>query len=191
MAAIYQLRIDLVGAKPPIWRRILISSEDNLYDLHCAIQNAMGWLNGHLHTFYKGSDYYGMILEEDDFMDFAETKDETKFRIKEVLSMEGDTLDYTYDFGDNWDHKIKLEKIITEKVEGQLPRCIKGKNTCPPEDVGGLWGYYDMLEALQDKEHPEYQHYMEWLGDDWDPTYLDLDDINEDMAEGCIEYMFD
>ena len=149
MAAIYQLRIDLKGAKPPIWRRILISSEDNLYDLHCAIQNAMGWLNGHLHAFDKGTDYYGMILEEDDFMDFAETKDETKFRIKEVFSMEGDTLDYTYDFGDNWDHKIKLEKIITEKVEGQLPRCIKGKNACPPEDVGGLWGITICLKLFR------------------------------------------
>jgi len=190
MDTVYQLRIDLIGAKPPIWRRILISPEDNLYDLHCAVQSAMGWLNGHLHGFEKRGNHYGMILEEDGFMDFMETKDETKFHIRELLSFEKDTLDYTYDFGDSWDHRIKLEKIINTDVESQLPRCIKGKNACPPEDIGGLWGYYDMLEALQDPNHPEHYHYLEWIGGEFDASYFDLDEINEAMAEGCIEYMF-
>jgi len=188
MKLIYQLRIDLAGAKPPIWRRILISSSDTLYDLHCAIQNAMGWMNGHLHDFeYRGS-HYGISSEEDEFSYF-EILDEKKYTLAHLFLQEGDMLLYTYDFGNNWEHKVKLEKIITQKDDGQLPRCIKGKNACPPEDIGGLWGYYDMLEALSDSDNPERNEIIEWLGDDeFDPTYFDLEEINERMAEGCIEY---
>ena len=185
MAPIYQLRIDLVGAKPPIWRRILISSSDTLYDLHCAIQNAMGWTNSHLHSFESGGSSYG-IADIDEFDDF-ETRDEKKYTIAHLLSNEGDRLLYMYDFGDSWEHKIKLEKIITEKIDGQLPRCTKGKNACPPEDVGGLWGYYSMLEVLQDPDDPEREEYLEWLGDKFDPGYINLEEINELMARGCID----
>lgn len=187
MATIYQLRIDLAGAKPPIWRRILISSSDTLYDLHCAIQNAMGWMNSHLHSFEKDRIFYESKEVENDFDDF-DTLDEKKFTIVHLLAFEGDTLSYTYDYGDSWQHKIKLEKNITEKVDRLLPRCIKGKNACPPEDVGGLWGYYDMLEALQDPDHPEHEEMLEWLGGEFDPNYFDLEETNEAMAGGCIDY---
>jgi len=187
MEPIYQLRIDLAGAKPPIWRRILISSSDTLYDLHCAIQNAMGWTNSHLHGFDKGRTFYGPKDIEDDFDELG-TLDEKKFTLAQLLTFEGDTLSYTYDFGDSWDHKIKLEKIITEKIDGTLPKCIKGKNACPPEDIGGLWGYYEMLEVLQDPDHPEYEEMLEWLGGEFDPNHFDLKEANEALARGCIEY---
>ena len=184
MTPIYQLRIDLMGAKPPIWRRILISSSDTLYNLHCAIQNSMGWTNSHLHSFEKGRTFYGMKDVDDDF----ETLDEKKFTIAQLLGFEGDTLFYTYDFGDSWDHKIKLEKIIAEKIDGPLPEYIKGKNACPPEDVGGLWGYYNMLEILEDPNHPEYEETLEWLGGSFDPKYIDLKKINYYLSTGCIDH---
>lgn len=187
MAPIYQLRIDLAGAKPPIWRRILISSVDTLYDLHCAIQNAMGWTNSHLHSFESGGSSYGMADVEDEFDEF-ETLDEKRYTIAHLLSYEGDTLLYVYDFGDDWEHKIKLEKIITEKINNPLPRCIKGKNACPPEDVGGLWGYYGMLEVLRDPDNPEREEYLEWLGGKFDPEYINLEKINALMSEGCIDF---
>ncbi len=182
---VYQLRIDLKGAKPPIWRRILIDASGTLYDLHCAIQGAFGWYNGHLHGFYKGRTFFG--IPDDEFTSH-EAVDEQKTLIANVLGYEGDVLDYEYDFGDGWEHRIKLEKILAEAPTKTLPVCIKGKNARPPEDVGGLWGYYDFLEAINDPEHPDHAEMAEWIGDEsYDPTWFDIKETNEMMTEGCIE----
>jgi len=186
---VYQLRIDLMDTKPPIWRRILIKSSASLYDLHCAIQHAMGWMNGHLHRFEKDNLYYGPASDEDDFA-FMETLDERGYTIADLLGHVGAYLHYEYDFGDGWRHRVRLEKIHEQsEVNIALPACIKGKNACPPEDVGGVWGYYGILEILQDPTHPEYEETVEWIGGTFDPAYFDLEEANTMMKEGCIALM--
>ncbi len=182
---VYQLRIDLKGAKPPIWRRIVIDASGSLYDLHCAIQGAFGWYNGHLHGFYQGRTVFGIPDSE---YDLHRTVDERTTLIADVLRREGDSLEYEYDFGDAWIHKIKLEKILDQSPAETLPACIKGKNACPPEDIGGLWGYYDFLEVINDPEHPDHAEMAEWIGEDsFDPTDFDLQLANGRMTDGCLE----
>jgi len=182
---VYQLRIDLVGAKPPIWRRILFDAGENLHELHCAIQNAMGWRNCHLHAFEKNGMFYGLPDDEMDFS-FMETLDEREYPLISILFKEGDILNYEYDFGDSWQHKIKLEKILSGSTVEKLPACIKGRNECPPEDIGGLWGYYEFLEIINDPTHPQYEEYADWIGDDsFDPASFDLEEINERLHDGC------
>jgi hypothetical protein len=188
--SVFQLRIDLMGAKPPIWRRILIASNASLYDLHCAIQNAMGWQNSHLHVFEKNGVYYAPgDLEEMDFGE-GEDMDEKQYTVQDVLPKENETLQYEYDFGDGWAHQIKLEKILLFDPDQALPICIKGRNACPPEDIGGLWGYDGFLDIMADPRHPEYEEMLEWVGGEFDPTVFDLEEANAVMAEGCFEYMF-
>ena len=101
----------------------------------------------------------------------------------------GDSCFYDYDFGDSWRHKIVLEKILHFDKEQKYPVCIKGKRNCPPEDCGGIWGYYDLLEIIKNPKHPDYESMMDWLGDDFDPEYLDFEEINELLQQenfGCF-----
>ena len=181
MAPVYQLRIDIIGAKPPIWRRLLVPSDITLEEMHRIIQEAFGWWDAHLHMFTKDGQRFSIPFE-DDFMG-ASAEDERDVLLSDLLQKEEDTLRYTYDFGDNWEHTIKLEKIVQEE-NGPLPRCIKGKNACPPEDVGGLWGYYAMLDSLADPDDPEHEHWKGWVeGDSFDPTRFDLDEVNARLEQ--------
>ncbi len=181
--SIYQIKVT-----PPIWRRLLISSDTRLDELHDIIQIAMGWEDYHLHQFTKDAKdgftkYYG--VPEPDF-GFAEVLDESKFKISQLLTKEKDKIGYCYDFGDSWHHDIVLEKILDFDKNQRLPMCIKGRRACPFEDCGGIGGYEYMLEVLNDKTHPEYQDMREWLeleGDEiFDPAFVDIDDINESLA---------
>ena len=158
-----QLRIDLNGAKPPIWRRVIISSQSTLADLHATIQAAMGWYNAHLHHFE--TDAFGFISDSVD-PDFGLSSDHTTDQIPlyAVLESEGDKIGYTYDFGDDWEHTIKLEKKLPYLATPAHPTCLKGKGACPPEDCGGMWGYYDLLEALKNKRHEMHKEYVEFYG---------------------------
>ena len=179
----YQLKIGLKGAKPPIWRRFLIENSVTLPELHLVIQIVMGWKNCHLHQFIVANKYYG--ISDPDFDMDLETIDENKYRISQLLIKEKDSIVYEYDFGDGWEHNIRLEKILTFDPKQELPFCIKAKGACPPEDVGGIWGYYDFLEALNDSKHPEHEGFREWIGGDFDPDGCDIDGINRLLAEYC------
>ena len=119
--SIFQFKITLLGIKPQIWRRIQVPSGHNFYELHCAIQNAMGWENYHLHHF-----------------DTNDTSDEES-KITDYFSEKGISVKYEYDFGDGWEHKILLEKILPTDSEIKYPICSHGKRACPPEDCGGIW----------------------------------------------------
>ncbi|KKK72253.1 hypothetical protein LCGC14_2905730, partial [marine sediment metagenome] len=165
--AVYQIQIAIKGFNPKIWRRVLIPSDILLPDFHYVIQAVMGWTNSHLHLF----DHYGIFYSEpqDEMWDDMDTEDYTDIRVSDLLQRENDTLIYEYDFGDDWEHQIVLEKILPETGETQLPVCLKGKMNCPPENSGGVWGYAEMLEILKDPDHEEYEEYMEWLGDDFNP----------------------
>lgn len=175
----YQLKITLKGSKPSIWRRIIIEADTPLEDLHYIIQDVMGWYNAHLHLFKKGT----LLFEPEEFSEgfFESNGDYDGTIISDLLKKEKDKIEYEYDFGDGWAHTITLEKILNQTKYESLPVCTGGKNACPPEDCGGIPGYYMMLEALKDPKHPEYESYKEWLGGDFDPTYFNIDDFNELM----------
>lgn len=180
----FQLKITLTGSKPPIWRRFLIKDSVTLSKLHVAIQIIMGWSDSHLHQFIAGSFIYGV---PDEVSDFFEIRDESKVRLGQLLKKEKDSLAYEYDFGDSWNHKITLEKILPFDPNAALPLCIKAKGACPPEDIGGIWGYYNFLEVLSDPKHPEHEEYIDWLGDDgtFDPDVYDIDDVNSQLSRYC------
>jgi Plasmid pRiA4b ORF-3-like protein len=176
----YQLKISLTHSKPPIWRRILVPDNINLADLHTIIQIVMGWENCHLHQFIADRVFYA---PQDDYDTDMETKDEAKTTLSKLLKKPKDKLDYEYDFGDSWLHKIELEKVLPFDSKAVLPTCIKGKLACPPEDSGGIWSYGDFMDAIANPDHPEREELMDWLGDDFDPEYFNIDAINADLAK--------
>ena len=104
--------------------------------------------------------------------------DSSKIKVKEYLIIKGDKMLYTYDFGDSWEHVITVEKVEPILKSEKYPICIKGKGNCPPEDCGGLWGYYELLNTIKDKKHPEHEEMIEWIGEDYDPDEFKLAKIN-------------
>jgi hypothetical protein len=178
---IYQIKISLIGVKPPVWRTVLVSSELGLSAFHEVIQFAMGWTNSHLHQFIANKKFYS--IPDDDFE--LQTEDETQYKLSQLLTKEKDSLIYEYDFGDSWEHKILLEKILPYDTNITLPVCIKGKRACPPEDCGGIWGYEELLQTISDPHHTEYESMMEWLGGEFDPEEINLEQINDELAEYC------
>ncbi len=174
MANKLQLKITLKGSKPPIWRRVLIKDTITFKDLHHIIQDAMGWYNCHLYEFDLWGFSIGMPYEGS----FDEIEDASKIKIKKHLNSPGMKFTYTYDFGDDWEHLITVEKIEPITKGEQLPVCIKGKGNCPPEDCGGIWGYYELLETIKDKKHPDHEDMLEWLGGSFDPNEFNIEEIN-------------
>ena len=174
----YQLKITLNGAKPPIWRRVKVSGATDLFELHDIIQIAMGWEDSHLHQFVAGGKRYGIVDDEYD----TGMIDEEGVRIDALLKKEEESIDYEYDFGDGWGHKVMLEKITPAIPGDVLPTCIGGSRACPLEDVGGVWGYEEFLKAYSDKDHPEHEDRLEWAGEDFDPEYFDPDEVNEILS---------
>ncbi len=186
----YQIQIALRGSKPKIWRRILVPSDLLLSDFHKIIQTTMGWTNSHLHQFIKNQTFYTRRMADDDFWEEMDNVDYSKTKISDLLKKEKDRIIYEYDFGDSWEHNIILEKIEENGMNEIIPTCLTGKNNCPPEDCGGIWGYSDMLEILKHPDHEEYEEYVEWLGKEFDPKYFDKNEINEMLKTkdfGCFE----
>ncbi len=171
---IYQLKLTLKESKPPIWRRILVPADTKLNQLHLVFQVVMGWENYHLHHFVVGQTFFGEPSSED----FYEVKNEKKSTLRQIAAGEGAKFIYEYDFGDSWQHQVLVEKILPPEEGARYPRCIKGKRACPPEDVGGVWGYDDFLEAIGDPGHPEHEGMLEWVGGEFDPEAFDLEAIN-------------
>jgi hypothetical protein len=174
---IYQIKVTLEESKPPIWRRLLVPSDITLADLHRIIQAAFGWWDYHLHQFIIAETYFG--VPDPDYDDFREMHDESRIRLNQITRREGFAFRYEYDFGDSWLHRVLVEKILPPKPGQGYPLCVKGRRACPPEDVGGMWGYYDFLEAIQDPEHEEHDECLEWIGGEFDPDAFDLDEIND------------
>jgi len=177
--SIYQIKVTLRNSKPPIWRRLLVSGNVTLYDLHKIIQIAMGWTNSHLHQFIIDGEYYSIPNEED----WEPVIDEREYRLGALVPSTGSKFLYEYDFGDGWQHVILVEKILPPAPGAQYPYCVTGKRACPPEDVGGIWGFEEFLEAIQDPKHEEHEAYLEWCGEPYDPEELDLDEINEGLKD--------
>ncbi len=177
--AIYQLKITLRDSKPPIWRRIQLKSNTTLPQLHQIIQLTMGWWNCHLHQFTANGISYGEA-DPDYGLDLV---NEQRVRIDKLVDTPKNKFIYEYDFGDGWEHQIVLEKILALEPEIKYPICITGKRNCPPEDVGGVWGYGDFLEAIEDKNHPSHAEFLEWVGGSFDPEEFNLAAINQKLKQ--------
>lgn len=177
---IYQIKITLDDTHPPIWRRVLIPDNITLLHLHYIIQTTMGWENAHLHDFIIDEQYYG-DPEDDEYGTFG-TIDEKKMKLNEVIPGEKFRFSYEYDFGDGWEHTLLVEKILESEEGVQYPLCIKGKRACPPEDIGGVWGYENFLEAMSSPDHPERDEYSEWYGGEFDPETFDIEEVNLRLA---------
>jgi len=172
---IYQIKVTLDDSKPPIWRRILVRSDITLEELHGILQAVMGWADYHLHQFIVGRTYYGVPHPDYGF----EMGDESQVKLNQIVTGEKFKFRYEYDFGDSWLHNLLIEKVLPPEPGQPYPVCIKGKRACPPEDVGGIWGYGGFLEAIQNPNHLEHEDYLEWVGGEFDPEAFDLDEVNE------------
>lgn len=177
--SIYQLKVTLNDSKPPIWRRILVPDSISLHQLHTILQIVMGWTNSHLHQFIIDDVYYGEPEEEDGYSE--DLKNEKHYRLNQFVTRKGFKFIYEYDFGDSWEHTVHVEAILPVEKGKQYPVCLKGKRACPPEDIGGVWGYADFLKAIADPKNPEREGLLEWYGEDFDPEFLDMDDVNKGL----------
>ena len=175
--ALFQLKITLHGvSKPPVWRRVLVPAAIALDELHEVILRVMGWHGGHLHVFSDGMTEYGVPDRE------LGHADEAGVELADLVSAPGERVSYTYDFGDDWEHDIKLEKVLAPDPAVVIPVCLTGKGACPPEDCGGAWGYADLKETIANPDHEEHKELLGWLGLDdpseFDPAEFSLDEVN-------------
>ncbi|GAA5033551.1 plasmid pRiA4b ORF-3 family protein [Actinopolymorpha pittospori] len=179
-APIYQVKVGLQGAKPPIWRRLLLPADASLALVHDVIQVAFGWDDSHMHVF------------ETPFGDFGRADRELGHRAEKPVTLEqvaaqaGAKIRYTYDFGDNWVHEIVVEKLVDRDPALRYPSCTGGRRAAPPEDSGGIWGYEELVEALADPDHPEHELQLEWLELDdasqFAPAAFDRDVVDRALA---------
>ena len=171
---LYELKITLNHIKPPIWRRVTVPSGLLLPDLHTVIQICMGWTNSHLHQFIKDRVFYAEPSPYDDFP----ITDYRKMPVRDLLQAERDFVTYEYDFGDGWEHEVRLEKVLPPGVVPVRPVCLAGARACPPEDCGGPWGYGHLVKVIADPDHEEHEDMMGWLGGGYDPEAFDPEAVN-------------
>lgn len=174
----YQLKVVLLGVEPPIWRRLQVPGNASLGWLHAVLQTAMGWTNSHLHHFLtRDARYSDPRHNEDSGFGDSSDQDEGKATLLEIAPKAGAHFGYEYDFGDSWEHKISVEKILPSAA-GTAAICLEGARACPPEDCGGFWGYADLLKILKNPKHPEHKDRKEWIGGAFDPDAFDKGKIN-------------
>lgn len=174
-SGIYQLKATLRGIRPPIWRRVQVPGEMTLAQLHSILQIVMGWDDYHAWEFRIGGRSFG-IPDPDYGM---ECQDALETRLDEVVRESKARFRYIYDFGDDWVHDVLVEKILAPEPGVDYPICTGGKRAAPPEDCGGVYGYYEKLEIIENPYHPEYEETVEWLGESYDPEEFDLDLVNK------------
>ena len=178
-----QLKVELEDIEPKIWRRIIVDENTSLYKLHYIIQLAFGWENCHLYEFESDQYFFGNV----DLWDIAEegghVEDDRSVMVKELLNDSHKSINYLYDMGDSWMHIITLEKFDKENTLVKAPYCVAGERNCPPEDCGGVPGYYYLLEVLKKPKSKECKELTEWLGGKYNPTKIDFDEINNVLCD--------
>ena len=190
----FRVRLDLHGAKPPVWRRLELPGDLSLPRLHDVIQAAMGWTNSHLHRFRTGSDHrspYFVTAFDLDEGDEGTLEDDV--RLDQLLTQKGDELWYEYDFGDGWDHKLLVEEVLDEPPS--TTRCTGGRMACPPEDCGGIDGYEDLAAWVRSGHEDAFlpgnfdlaADARDWLPLDWHPDHFDVEETNAALAVAAAE----
>jgi Plasmid pRiA4b ORF-3-like protein len=165
------LRIELKDSDPPIWRLVEVPTSITLKVLHDIVQVNMGWLDYHLWEFRIGGTTYGMPIGEDWVTAPRKIADRT--RLRDVIAPGTTIIDYIYDFGDQLEHRLIVSDVRAGDPAAVYPRFIDGARNGPPEDCGGIPGFYDMLAARADASHPDHAEVSEWL-DGYDPAALDV-----------------
>lgn len=185
---IARLKITLDNVKPAVLRRLEVPLDIRLDRLHLTIQAAMGWTNSHLYELRAGEVSWSTPYPEADWTgDFLDAR---KARLRDILDDTGvKKLAYLYDFGDDWEHTIKIESLTNAAPGVIYPRVIEVRGRCPPEDCGGPWGYAELLKAIKDPKHERHAELTEWIGDNFDPAAdqakwltADVDDLAEKWA---------
>lgn len=171
---ILQFLIALIGVDPLVWRRIRVSGDYSFWDLHVAIQDAMGWMDYHLHEFELNDPETGLRIkiglpDDEGLYDWEVLPDHT-LHIADYFSSQNAQALYTYDFGDGWRHLLAFEGFLPREEGAKYPYCLSGERKCPPEDCGGPGGYAYFLEAVQDPHHDEHDQYVTWIGGSFDPA---------------------
>jgi pRiA4b ORF-3-like protein len=180
--AVLRIKIVLLGTKPPIWRRVLVPAEFTLAQLHDVVQAAMGWEDCHLHQFYIGKQRFGVPDPNERFLGGSLTLNEKKTRLANLLNTVGAKATYIYDLGDSWEHALTVEKILPAELDVPNPHCTEGKLAAPPEDCGGIPGFYHMMEALADPNHEDHEDMRDWT-DSFDPEAFSLEAVNKRMRK--------
>jgi hypothetical protein len=183
---VYQFRIFLRDVEPPVWRRIQVPETYSFWDLHVAIQDSMGWFDGHLHEFVVKHTFgkeARIGIPDEDTMSGDEILTGWEQGIADYFNPDCRTAEYCYDFGDNWEHIITFEKIVPREKGKRYPMCITGERACPPEDSGDPIGYMELLETLADPDDEEHAEKLEWVGEDFDPEDFDPDEVEFDNPD--------
>jgi hypothetical protein len=173
--SVYQLKVTLLHSRPPIWRRFQVVSAVTLQRMHRILQVVMGWTDSHMHGFRvpqpgpRGARQQFLPIEE---------ANEKSTRLADLLRRPKDRVIYEYDFGDGWEHEIVLEEFVARSSATRYPIVLSGRGACPPDDVGGIPGYYHFLEAIKDPKHPDHEDMVEWVGEDFDPAHFDVQAVN-------------
>lgn len=171
-----QFLIVLPRTDPLVWRRIQVPGTYSFWDLHVAIQDAMGWQDCHLHEFVvvdpdtRRTTLIG--IPDEDSPDERLCQPGWKVPIERYLSYRSEPVRYRYDFGDDWEHTLELEGVLPVGKQ-RYPRCVAGAGACPPEDVGGTHGYAEFLATIANPRHPERKAMLEWAGGAFDPHAFD------------------
>jgi hypothetical protein len=163
---VYQFKISLCKIEPTIWRRIQVPEKYSFWDLHVAIQDVMGWLDYHLHAFRFRPKHKKNKIEigipVDDFGTDAVIAG-WEVPVRTYFTEPGQIIPYLYDFGDSWNHEILFEGILLKTKGEKYPKCLDGERACPPEDCGGISGYYRFISVLKGPKNNEYKEYVSWL----------------------------
>jgi len=191
----YQIKVTLRDTEPAIWRRILIADDATFWDLHVAIQDAMGWTDTHLHEFeVKSSDPNRMDhvgIPSDDFDAVDAIQPGWEVPLSNHFTAPGHQVLYLYDFGDNWEHTVLLEQMVPTESGGQYPSCLDGRRKCPPEDCGGAGRYEEFLKVIGDRGHPEHEAMLEWVGGSFDPDEFDPRAVVFDAPQERLEELLE
>lgn len=178
---LFQFKIVLLGISPSIWRRLQVR-DGSLADLHDHIQAAFGWENYHLHQFEIDGERYGISADDWDFE--LEMKDESPVTLSQLLPKSGRRARwiYEYDFGDGWRHEVVFEGYPPVDNKTKYPLCVDGEHACPPEDIGGPWGYAEFLDAISDPNHDRHDEFMEWASS-FDPKAFDARQATRELRK--------
>ncbi len=173
------VRIELLDTDPLIWREVDVQTSISLKALHAVIQAAFGWRNYHLWEFSLGKRRFGLPSGED--WREEPLADANKVHLADLLGPRRTTIDYLYDFGDSWEHRLIISNVRAGDPDCSYPRYVGGERRGPPEDCGGIPGFYDKLEAAADPDHPDHVEIKDWLGD-YDPGTIDEASVNRALA---------
>jgi hypothetical protein len=185
------LKITLLGSEPKIWRRVEVHSGLTLHELHVVIQCVFDWSDSHLYHFLAppggkltrramaDAERYHVLPPDPVFAEDQDDRPADESLVGQVINREQKQVVYEYDFGDSWEHLVKVEKRTPGGEQDHVPVCLAGENAAPLDDMGGIYGYYEYLAALHDEGHEMHDDAVDLLGEDFDPTRFDLAEANK------------